>query len=60
MLSSSDLIVKSELEIYKAVERWILHSTNNQNLETSKSQSCKLLTLVRFPRMPINDLHTVS
>ncbi|XP_067941972.1 BTB/POZ domain-containing protein 17-like [Watersipora subatra] len=60
MLSSSDLIIQSELELYEAVQRWLLHILEKHDTEIFMEYCYKLLQLVRFPRMPIMNLHTVE
>ena len=60
MLSSSDLVIQSELELYEAVQRWLLSVLENEGTETFTLRASHLLPLVRFPRMPILDLHAVS
>lgn len=60
MLTSSDLVIQSELELYEAVQRWLLAVLENDGAETFTQKASNVLPLVRFPRMPILDLHTVS
>lgn len=59
MLKSSDLVIQSELEMYKAVEKWLLSLLDTSGSEVFLELSQKLLPLIRFPMMPIVDLHEV-
>lgn len=60
MLKSSDLIIQSEREAYEAVEKWLLFVLESCGEDMFVERSHQLLPLVRFPRMPILDLHMVS
>lgn len=59
MLKSSDLIIQSELEVFEAIERWLLFVLEQNGDEAFIERANNLLPLVRFPRMPILDLRAV-
>lgn len=56
ILSNPQLVVSNEHLLYNAVERWLLHDNHLAELaENSK----KLLPLVRFPQMMVQQLYKV-
>ena len=59
MLSSSELVTQSEMEIFEAVESWLLyHYTYDK--DKFRDSAALLLQLVRFPRMTITELYKVN
>ncbi|XP_076446270.1 BTB/POZ domain-containing protein 17-like isoform X2 [Babylonia areolata] len=57
VLSNPQLVVSNEYLLYNAVERWLLHDNHLAGLPDN---SCKLLPLVRFPQMMVQQLYKVE
>lgn len=57
ILHNPQLVVANEFLLHEAVERWLLHDQHVQELE----ENCKkLLPLVRFPQMMVQQLYKVE
>ncbi|XP_013397510.1 BTB/POZ domain-containing protein 17-like isoform X1 [Lingula anatina] len=57
ILQSHELIIKNELMMYHAAERWLLSESNIANISDNAQQ---MLPLVRFPQMMVRDLFEVE
>ncbi|KAK7097930.1 BTB/POZ domain-containing protein 17-like isoform X1 [Littorina saxatilis] len=57
ILSNPQLVVSNEFTLYQAVERWLLSDSHLTNLDEN---SKKLLPLVRFPQMMVQQVYKVE
>nr|KAG5701777.1 hypothetical protein BaRGS_000767 [Batillaria attramentaria] len=57
IMSNPQLVVSNEYVLYQAVERWLMHGNHQSEME----ENCKkLLPLVRFPQMMVQQLYKVE
>lgn len=57
ILGNPQLVVSNEFTLYQAVERWLLSDSHLTNLDEN---SKKLLPLVRFPQMMVQQVYKVT